>query len=333
LWIDDDPSMNRVAERLLPPRGFDLTVAVTEASAMRAADDGAPDVILLDQRLPPSPDLEMLRRLRKAGDRTPVVILTGHESLDAALEALKLGVTDYLVKPAHNERILAALRIAVRAGVCEVPHSGPAIELHPDASLALVAVFFNLTRADEGRLRTQLAWALSDERVTFLERVAAMEALTLMFAPVSDAEKRLQVEIWLRRGLGPQFLDSSPAVRAFVKLITTDAPRTWHSKTDALVAEARTTMAELSRSVHRELGASPGRCRLIGHLTPALRELAQTNEQVAQVAYKLGYNLPSAFDNVFKKLFGKSPRAYRELLAGVDGAMSFFATIAAALAA
>ena len=65
--------------------------------------------------------------------------------------------------------------------------------------------------------------------------------------------------------------------------------------------DSGTSIGELSRLLHHELGVAPDRCRLIGHLTPALREPAHTTEQVAQFAYQLGYNLHAAFDNRFKE--------------------------------
>ena len=320
LWVDDDLSLNRVAERLLPHNGFDVEIAADSLAALRLAERGEHDVMLLDQRLPDSPDLEVLRRCRSAGDRTPVVVLTGHHSLEAAIEALTLGIVDYLVKPAHNERILAALRTAVRATSCGPLQERPAIVLHNEVSLALVSILFTLPWADEGQLRTQLAWAVADEDLSFLERVAAVEALVQMFAPASDQETRRQVGGWLRRGLGRRFSDLSPIVRTFVELITIDAPRTWHSKTEAVAAEIGVPMGELSRLVRQELGVAPDRCRLIGHQGPALKELAHTTEHVAQIAYQLGYSLHSTFDNRFKELWGLAPSRYRELLTGVaDG--------------
>jgi CheY-like chemotaxis protein/AraC-like DNA-binding protein len=316
LWVDDDASLNRVAERLLPRAGFDLTIAVDEASAMHAAASGEHDAILLDQRLPGSPDLEVLRRLRRAGDRTPVVVLTGHESLEAATEALTLGVVDYLVKPARNERILAALRIAVRAGSCEPLRDPPAIVLQSDASIALLSILCNLRVADEAQLRTQLAWAVADEGLSFPERVAAVEALGQMFAPASDAERRRQVAAWLRRGLALSPERFSPVVGNFVRLITAESARVRHLKGDPLAQEVGASMGELSRLVHLELGVSPDRCRLITYLSPALQELAHSNEQVAQIGYHLGQNTHSGFDNVFHKLWGVYPTEYRAVLTG-----------------
>ena len=317
LCVDDDASLNRVAERLLPRNGFDVDSAIDASSALRLAERGDHDAILLDQRLPDAPDLEVLRRLRHGRARIPVVVLTGHHSVEAAIDALTLGITDYLVKPARNERILAALRIAVRVRSCEPLLERPSIVLHTEVSLPLVSTLFNLPRADEGQLRTQLAWAVADEDLSFLERVAAVEALVQVFAPATDAERLRQVDGWLRRGLGRRFSDLSPIVRTFVELITVDALRTLHRKTEALAAEVGVSMGELSRLVRHELGVAPDRCRLIGHLGPALRELAHSTEQVAQIAYQVGYNLHTTFDNRFKELWGLAPRRYRELLTGL----------------
>ena len=308
-----------MAERLLPRAGLDLTIAIDEASAMQAAASGEYDAILLDQRLPGSRDLEVLRRLRDARNRTPVAILTGHQSVTAAVEALTLGVIDYLVKPARNDRILAALRIAVRAGSCEPLRDPPAIVLHEDVSIALVSILFNLGHADEGQLRTQLAWAVADQGVSFPEQVAAAEALRLMFAPASDADRRRQVAAWLRRGLVLPRQGLSPAVEPFVRLITMDNARVRHLKGDALAREAGVSFADLSRALHQELGVSPDRCRLIAYLLPALGELAHSNEQVAQIGYHLGQNTHSGFDNVFHRLWGLYPTEYRTLLTGDSG--------------
>ena len=317
LWVDDDSSITRMAERVLPRHGFDVAVASDAAGAMQAMQRALHQAIVLDQRLPGSSDLEPLRKLREVGDSTPVVVLTGHESLEAATEALTLGVIDYLVKPAHTERILSALRIAVRAQTCAPLKAVPTLSLHPDASLALVSILFNVPRASEGQLRTQLAWAVADEDLSFAERVAAIEAFGKTLEPVSDEAMCQEVMASLRRGLSWPFTDSSEIVRAFVSLITIDAPRTWSLKTNAVASEVGTSMAELSRLVHHALGASPRRCRLIGHLTEALRELAHTHEQVAQIAYRLGYSLHSAFDNRFGELWGLAPTQYRELLSGI----------------
>lgn len=219
LWVDDDISISRMAERVLPLSGIEVEVANTAKEAARVIDRGIHDAVVLDQRLPGSADLEVLRRLRRKGDRTPVIVLTGYGDPAAAVVALKLGVIDYLVKPARIERILAAIRIAMRCGRCEPLNDTATIALRPDVSLALVAVFFNAIGADGPQLQTQLAWAIADDALSFPERVAAVEALGKLLTPASDGEIRRQVETWLRKGLSRPFAEQSDLVRAFVQLM------------------------------------------------------------------------------------------------------------------
>lgn len=316
LWVDDEGSVNRMAERLLPRNGFDVTISIDESSAMQAMARGSHQVIVLDQRLPGSLDLQVLRKLRQMGNTTPVIVHTGHGSLEAAIEALTLGAIDYLVKPTHTDRILASIRIAVRAGVCTVLTDPPSISIHRNAALALVSILLNLPRADEAQLRTQLAWAVADGDLSFAERVAAAEALSCVLQPPSDLAMRKQVDVCLRHGLERPFEDLPETVRTFLKLITSEALRTWPLRMEALAGEVGSPMAELSRLVRTELGTSPDRCRLIGHLAPALKELAHSAEQVAQIAYQLGYNLRTSFDNRFKGLWGLTPTRYRNVLSG-----------------
>ncbi len=225
-----------------------------------------------------------------------------------------MGAIDYLVKPSHIDRIVALIRIAVRAGSSAPLTERPSFVPHRNAAIALVSILFTLPRANEAQLRTQLAWAVADQQLSFAERVAAVEALRHVLQPSSLLAMRQHVAVWLRHGLGRPFDELPEVVRTFVRLITSDAARTWHLRTEALALEAGTSTAELSRLVRKECGVAPDRCRLVGHLAPSLTELAHSDEQVAQIAYQLGYNLHTAFDNRFKELWGLAPTRYRELL-------------------
>jgi DNA-binding response OmpR family regulator/AraC-like DNA-binding protein len=318
LWADDDASLNRFAERVLGRSGFELSVAadLTTAASLAARRDH--DVIVLDQRLPGADDLDLLRRLRVSGDTTPVVILTGFGSLHSAVQALTWGIVDYLEKPASAARIVATLRIAIRMSACAPLKNPPAVGFHRDVSLAFVSALFNLGVADIDHLRTQLAWAAADDQLSFAELVAVVEALRTLLFDTSESETRLRSRVgeWLRRaGNRPQSSLEDP-VQAFVRLITSRDLRLGRMKNEALAEEAGTSLGDLSRLVHAQVGVTPERCQLIAHLQPAISGLAHSGDQVAQVGYRLGYNLPSAFDNVFKKLWGVPPTIYREILAG-----------------
>ncbi len=72
LWVDDESSVNLMAERLLPSEGFDVTIATDYSTAIEAIARGGHEVCVLDQRLPGRPDLEVLRKLREMRDAIPV---------------------------------------------------------------------------------------------------------------------------------------------------------------------------------------------------------------------------------------------------------------------
>lgn len=103
LVIDDEPAIRRAIVKAFP----DITVLQAEsvAEALERTQDGYPDVVLLDQQLPDGQGLESVSRLRAIDPELPIVLLTGHGSTDLAVEALKIGVTDYLEKPFKIERL------------------------------------------------------------------------------------------------------------------------------------------------------------------------------------------------------------------------------------
>ena len=103
LVVDDEPSIRRAITEAFA----DAIVlqAATLAEALVHAQDGYPDVVLLDQQLPDGEGLDSVARLRSIDPELPVVLLTGHGSTDLAVEALKMGVADYLEKPFKLERL------------------------------------------------------------------------------------------------------------------------------------------------------------------------------------------------------------------------------------
>ena len=103
LAVDDEPSIRRAIAKAFS----EATVleASTLAEALEHAQDGYPDLVLLDQQLPDGEGLDSVARLRSIDPELPVVLLTGHGSTDLAVEALKMGVTDYIEKPFKLERL------------------------------------------------------------------------------------------------------------------------------------------------------------------------------------------------------------------------------------
>src|SRR5262249_19266834 len=106
LLIDDDPDLlaERVAH-LYPAPAHRVAIARTAAEGLKDVGAGQPDVILLDLRLPDQSGLEVLRGLRQIDARIPVVMVTVVRSADSAIEAMRHGAYDYLLKPLDLQKL------------------------------------------------------------------------------------------------------------------------------------------------------------------------------------------------------------------------------------
>ncbi len=115
LLVEDDEMLVRLAQRVLGGSDFTLDVAGSAEDAQARLRPGAGyDAVLLDIELPGQSGLDLLRELRAAGDRTPVLILTGRDSDEDVVRGLDAGADDYLVKPVSAAVLKARLRAAWR---------------------------------------------------------------------------------------------------------------------------------------------------------------------------------------------------------------------------
>jgi two-component system, NtrC family, nitrogen regulation response regulator NtrX len=117
LLVDDDPGVLRAVRGLLGDEGFTALEARSTAEATRLLDseDAPPALMLLDLRMPGETGLELLARLPKPL-AVPVVVLSGEASPTEAVQALKLGATDFVEKPPSPERLLTAIHNALALG-------------------------------------------------------------------------------------------------------------------------------------------------------------------------------------------------------------------------
>ncbi|MBL8603184.1 MAG: sigma-54-dependent Fis family transcriptional regulator [Myxococcales bacterium] len=111
LVVDDEPNVLRSVALALRDEGFEVDTAVDGASALERASTRAYEVILLDVQLPKLTGLEVLRRLRAQHIDTPVVMMSGHGTIETAVEATRLGAQDFLEKPfASTEKLLFSVQ-------------------------------------------------------------------------------------------------------------------------------------------------------------------------------------------------------------------------------
>jgi two-component system response regulator MprA len=114
LVVDDEPSVREVLERILKVEGFDVATAADGSEAVRSQAVAPADAVLLDVLMPGIDGLEVCRRMRDTGDRTPVLMLTAREGVGDRVAGLEAGADDYLPKPFALEELLARLKALLR---------------------------------------------------------------------------------------------------------------------------------------------------------------------------------------------------------------------------
>src|ERR1700735_4542800 len=114
LVVDDDPSVSGALNRALRLGGYEVGGAGGGASALEEIAIRPPDAVVLDIQLPTLDGLEVCRRIRAAGDDTPVLMLTARDAIDDRVQGLDAGADDYLVKPFALAELLARLRALLR---------------------------------------------------------------------------------------------------------------------------------------------------------------------------------------------------------------------------
>ncbi len=114
LVVDDDPSVREALALVLDLNGFDVSTACDGRQAIRALAVQTPDAVVLDVLMPGIDGLEVCRRIRAVGDRTPVLMLTARAEVGERVAGLEAGADDYLAKPFAHEELVARLRALLR---------------------------------------------------------------------------------------------------------------------------------------------------------------------------------------------------------------------------
>jgi two-component system response regulator MprA len=136
LVVDDEPAVRDAVDRALRLDGHDVAVASDGRAALDAVAAAPPDALVLDLLMPHVDGLEVCRRLRAAGDRTPVLVLTARDAVADRVRGLDAGADDYLVKPFALEELLARVRAMLRRAEppgAEGPLRFADLELDPTA--------------------------------------------------------------------------------------------------------------------------------------------------------------------------------------------------------
>ncbi len=114
LIVDDEDNLRSMLAAALSHHGFNITTAENGREALERIPLERPDLVLLDVMMPDLDGFEVCRRLRSAGDRTPVLFLTARDATDDRVRGLTLGGDDYLAKPFSLDELVARAEAVLR---------------------------------------------------------------------------------------------------------------------------------------------------------------------------------------------------------------------------
>ncbi len=114
LIVEDEPQLARFIQLELEHEEYETVTCGDGREGLNLAESGGFDLILLDIMLPGLNGLEVLRRLRKAENNTPIIMLTARDSVMDKVSGLDMGADDYITKPFAIEELLARIRVTLR---------------------------------------------------------------------------------------------------------------------------------------------------------------------------------------------------------------------------
>ncbi len=191
LLVEDDPSLARGLSATLRASGYAIDIARDGEAAWQMASDEPYALITLDLGLPEMSGLEVLRKIRAAGNKVPVLILTARDALEDRLVGLDTGADDYMLKPFEPSELEARIRALLRRA------SG---EADPVMTIGTVAI--------DGRpvdLRRR-EWAVLERLAARVGKVVDKDRLSAEVFGYDEAVAPNAIEVYvarLRRKLEP----------------------------------------------------------------------------------------------------------------------------------
>jgi two-component system, OmpR family, response regulator MprA len=151
LVVDDDRAVRDALRRALTLCGYEVEVAEDGEQALELVARALPDAVVLDVAMPGIDGLEVCRRLRRLGNRVPILMLTAREAVADRIDGLDVGADDYMVKPFDVDELKARLRALLRRAGPEDPDSLSFAEVRLDSARHGAQVgenFTELTRTE-----------------------------------------------------------------------------------------------------------------------------------------------------------------------------------------
>ena len=139
--VDDDAKLRDLLNRYLTEQQFEVTLAADSASLNRLMQRESFDLIILDQMLPGEDGLSIIRRLRAANDRTPIIMLTAKGDDVDRIIGLEMGADDYMQKPFNPRELVARVHAVLRR---QIPNDTPGGAMHDIGAVSFGPFVFDL---------------------------------------------------------------------------------------------------------------------------------------------------------------------------------------------
>ncbi|MGQ9516781.1 MAG: ATP-binding response regulator [Anaerolineae bacterium] len=202
LLIDDDRLNTKLLEVTLADAGFRVMTALSGKEGLQLFRREQPDLVMLDMLMSDLHGLSVLTTLKRRAPALPVIIMTAHGSEEMAVEAMKLGASDYLVKPLHYQRVAAVVREHIEKSRLRATEERLTHQLR-ESSLQLMRRVAELELArrrleqahaeleEAGRLKTEFISMVSHELRTPLTNIQGYVELLLdeTDGPITDTQR------------------------------------------------------------------------------------------------------------------------------------------------
>jgi DNA-binding NtrC family response regulator len=113
LVVDDEDIVRTSCSRTLSPEGYEVRLAKNGAEGLKMAKEERFDLVLTDLKMPDMDGIEVLRIIKEQWPETAVIIVTGYQTVDTAVKAIKLGAYDYIEKPFTPDALITAVKEAL----------------------------------------------------------------------------------------------------------------------------------------------------------------------------------------------------------------------------
>ena len=113
LVVDDEDIVRTSCNRALTPEGYEVKMARNGLDGLRIASEESFDIVLTDLKMPDMDGIEVLRRIKEGWPEIEVIIITGYQTVNTAVKAIKLGAFDYIEKPFTPDALVDAVSKAM----------------------------------------------------------------------------------------------------------------------------------------------------------------------------------------------------------------------------